>query len=259
MYPFITILNKNISTYGILMLTGVLLVFFLALKKVKRKNVTVDDMLIVGAFVLLFALVFANLLNILVTQPAYEIVKAVLSGRFEVFGGLVYYGGLIGGVVGGIVGAGVAKIKLQTVETAVIPYLPIGHAIGRIGCVMAGCCNGMEYEGPFALYYPNSVSGLPSQQGYFPVQLLEAVLNIIIAAFLIWYSHKDRKTCNVLFLYLILYSVTRFWLEFLRGDEIRGIYLGLSLSQWISVVLFILSAGYFIICSIQNKMLRQKA
>ena len=246
MYPFITVLNKNISTYGVLMLIAVILVFVLAFLRARKRAVQIDDMLIIGAFSLLFAITFANLLYILVSYSVTEIVSAVLNGRFEMFGGLVYYGGLVGGVLGGILGTKVAKVNTQIVENAVIPYLPIGHAVGRIGCVMAGCCHGMEYEGIFSVHYPKSIAGLPADQGYFPVQILEAVLNVFIALFLIWYSKRDREPFKILSLYVLLYAVSRFLLEFLRGDKMRGIYFGVSLSQWIAIMLFIISIGYLV-------------
>ena len=168
-----------------------------------------------------------------------------MEGRFEIFSGLVFYGGLIGGIVGGILGIKVAKINTQLVERSVVPFLPIGHAIGRIGCLLAGCCTGKEYDGIFAIHYPSTVSELSAEQGYFPVQLLEAGINIIISITLIIYSKKQKPKYSILFLYLLLYSVMRFCLEFLRGDEIRGIYFGLSTSQCISILLLLVSFVYF--------------
>ena len=247
MYPYITILNKNISVYGILMFLGVLIVFLLSFKKARKFDVSLDNMLIIGAFSLLFALTFSNLLYIFVSYPISEVIFYIRSGKFQFLGGLVYYGGLIGGIIGAVLGIKVAKAKIAIIENCVVPYIPIGHAIGRIGCLMAGCCNGIKYNGILAVHYANSVNGISANQGYFPVQFIEAVLNILIAIFLIIYSKKKRPTYNTLFLYLSSYSVMRFLLEFLRGDQIRGIYFGFSLSQWISLILFFISAIYFLI------------
>ena len=229
------------------MLMGVVVVFLLALKRIKKHNVSIDDMFIIAAFCLLIGLFGASLLSTFVSYRISYIIKSIFAGKFEFFGGLVYYGGLVGGIIGGLIGIKFTKVKTQFVEMSIIPFLPIGHAIGRVGCVLAGCCNGMEYNGPFAIYYPNSIAGLSAEQGYFPVQILEALINIFIAVFLIIYSKKEKPKYNVLVLYLSLYAITRFLLEFLRGDEIRGIYLGISTSQWISMILFTVSFIYFLI------------
>ena len=105
---------------------------------------------------------------------------------------------------------------------------------------MAGCCHGMEYEGALAVYYKNSLTNLPPEQGYFPVQPLEAVLDVFICIYLLYYSRKERKKFDVLFTYLLLYAIMRMFTECFRGDSIRGIYFGLSTSQWISAgIIFI--------------------
>lgn len=258
MYPYITILSKNISVYGIFMFLAILTVFLFSFKRIKKHNVCIDDMLIIAAFSLLFGLTFANLLYVLVSYPISEIAEYVISGKFELLGGLVYYGGLIGGIFGAILGTKVAKTQTSIIERNVVPLLPVGHAIGRVGCLMAGCCNGIKYDGVFAVHYPNSVTGLSPHQGYFPIQIVEALFNILIAIFLIVYSKKERPKYNILFLYLLLYSVVRFSLEFFRGDLARGIYLNISLSQWVSIILFLVSTIYFSYNYLKNKSSRSQ-
>ncbi len=217
------------------MLLGFVTVFLLAFSKLKKRSVSIDDMFIVSACTLLIALIGASFLYAVVTYPVSFIIESLIKGNFEAFGGLVFYDGLIGGVLGAILGIRIAKGKIKVFESAIVPFIPIGHAIGRIGCVMAGCCRGFEYNGVFALFYPGS------EQGYFPVQITEAVINVIIAVILICYSKKERKVYNILLLYLLLYAVSRFVLEFFRGDAVRGIFFGLSTSQWIAVLLFAFS------------------
>lgn len=217
------------------MLLGFVTVFLLAFDRLKNHNVSIDDMFIVSACALLIALMGASFLYAVVTYPVSFIIESLLKGNFEVFGGLVFYGGLIGGVLGAMLGIRIAKGEIKVFESAIVPFIPIGHAIGRIGCVMAGCCRGFEYNGAFAIFYPGSA------QGYFPVQITEAVINVIIAVILICYSKKERKAYNILLLYLLLYAVIRFSLEFFRGDAVRGIFFGFSTSQWIAILLFVLS------------------
>lgn len=242
MYPVVYILGRPIGTYGLCMLIGVSLAVFLACRKGKKNSVRFEDILIVGAVTVACGLVCGAILHICVTYSVVQILSFIRQGDFTfLFSGIVFYGGLIGGLIGALLGVRIAKCRFDAIARAVVPYVPLGHAIGRIGCVMAGCCHGFPYDGPLALYYPHSVSGLSPTQGYFPVQLLESVINVGICAGLLLYERRAKRAIQVLFLYLGLYAVARFLLEMLRGDAIRGVWNGLSTSQYISVALLIIS------------------
>lgn len=243
MYSYIHIFGRTIGSYGLMMAIGFLLVGFLAFCKARRKSVAFEDILIVSAAAVAVALIGGKLLYIFVTYPVAEIWNRILEGDFTVLGGggIVFYGGLIGGVFGAMMGIRIAGCKFADVERVIVPYIPLGHAVGRIGCVLAGCCHGFAYDGPFALYYPHSVAGLSPEQGYFPVQLLEALINLCICCFLLWYEKKMKRATDLLFTYLKLYAISRFFLEMLRGDTARGVWYGLSTSQVISILLFIIS------------------
>jgi len=232
---------------------GIVFVFLLCAKSAKKHGCNYYDMLIIGGFSLLFALPFGSLLYTIVTYNLKEIFSFILKGNFRVFGGLVFYGALIGGIIGGILGIRVAKLDLRTSEKIIIPYIPIGHAVGRIGCLLAGCCYGMEYTGPFAVYYQNSLAGALPQQGYFPIQILESLLNICICLILLKVKKKTTQNFELLSVYFILYGLVRFFLEFLRGDVGRGIYYNISTSQWISLALFALGGSYIIYLKARKK------
>ena len=213
----------------------------LAIRHGKRVGLAFEDVIIVAAFAIGFALLGGWLMFIFVTFSISDIIAFIKAGDFSFLqGGIVFYGGLIGGMLSVFFSLKVIKRPFAVVEQCIVPYIPLGHAIGRVGCVMAGCCHGAPYDGPLALYYPNSVLGVDPHQGYFPTQLLEALLNVGICFCLIAYRKKARRSGDILFGYLALYSVVRFILEFFRGDAIRGIAGGLSTSQWISVGLFAL-------------------
>lgn len=238
MYPFINIFGHTIGTYGLCLTVAFAIAFFLALRKGRAYGLIAEDLLIVGAFALFFALIGGALMYIFVTYSLAEIVAFIQGGDFSFIGdGIVFYGGLIGGLLGAITGIRIAGCKFSVIERAVVPFLPLGYAIGRIGCVMAGCCHGLAYDGPFALHYPNSVSGLLPEQGYFPVQPLESLISIGVCTFLLWYEKRVKRVTDLLFTYLGLYAFSRFMLEMLRGDDIRGIWGVLSTSQIISIIL----------------------
>ena len=242
MYPYIYIFDRQIGTYGLCMMLGFWLAGLLALHRGKPLGLKMEDLVIVAAMAFGGTLIGGGLLYVFVTYPIDQIIEFIRQGDFRFLAsGLVFYGGLVGGGLGALLGAKVSKCSLSILERSVVPFIPLGHAVGRIGCVMAGCCHGFEYEGPLALYYPHSLTGLSPDKGYFPVQPLESVLNVGICLLLLWYAKRIKRTFELLFLYLGLYSVSRFFLEMLRGDSVRGVWSGFSTSQYIGIALLVVS------------------
>ena len=140
-------------------------------------------------------------------------------------GGFVFYGGLIVSLLFTLLTMRLTKINILPY---LVPGLLIGHGIGRIGCLLAGCCFGIKYEGIGAI--------LINQQSRFPVQAIEAGVLIIMG---IYFFKKFRP--QIVFHYLMIYPAIRFFLEFLRNDEVRGTYWGISSSQILSLLIFSVS------------------
>lgn len=237
MYPFIKVFALNIPTYGLCACVAFLICALLAFKKAKICNIDFNDLLILFAVSIGCGIFSGYLLYIVVTYGFETICKLILSGDFSFFKnqGIVFYGGLIGGLIGGVVTARVLKIKIESLEVCIVPYIPLGHAIGRVGCLLAGCCYGFSYNGRFAV----STIFDGGQGTYFPIQAVEALCNLIILAVLFGFIRKKRKKFTILCLYLIMYSCLRFFLEFFRGDSIRGSFLAFSTSQWISLLIIL--------------------
>jgi phosphatidylglycerol:prolipoprotein diacylglycerol transferase len=146
--------------------------------------------------------------------------------NFWLGGGFVFYGGLIFAAIFALTFASIAKTLNISDLANILPGLSLGHALGRIGCLLAGCCYGNHCDLPIAIAF----RGVKRH----PVQLYEAIALVCLFFLLRWILKKGKKA-QTLLAYLIGYSVIRFVLEFFRGDEIRGSYLNLSTSQWISV------------------------
>ncbi len=146
-------------------------------------------------------------------------------------GGLIFYGGLIGGVVAFYILSKWRHLKVGDLADFTITALPLGHAFGRIGCFMNGCCGGCEVQ-------PASL--LTGGLSHYPVQIYEALLNLGVYGLLIWYFLYKRgsKQGSVVALYLMTYPVCRFLLEFIRGDERMRVG-GLDVAQIISLSLFL--------------------
>ena len=171
---------------------------------------------------------------------------------FEYFfnSGLVFYGGLIGGLLMAVIYC--RKYKLNTLYFLDLsaPAIAVGHSVARIGCFMVGCCYGKPTDSSFGVIFNNSPVA-PHDVHLLPVQLFESALNMILFITLMIFSRKQRKSGSVIGLYIVLYSIIRFLLEFLRGDDARGFILFLSTSQLISLV--ILPIGIFLLAGKRTK------
>lgn len=251
MLPYITVANRIIPLYGLCMALGVLCAGCVAFFRVKRAGGDTDHFFVIVACAVGCGLVGAKLLYVFVTYSFRELGALLAAGdlSFIMQGGLVFYGGLLGGIGGAFLGARIAKDKLPLFCDAIVPCVALGHCFGRVGCFFAGCCYGMPYEGPFCLHL--TAAGI--DHGTFPVQLLEAALNLALFFALCAYAGKHRGGFRVLFAYMIAYGGLRFALEFLRGDLIRGMAGGLSTSQWISLALCLFGTVMLVLASRREK------
>ena len=121
--------------------------------------------------------------------------------------------------------------------------IPFIHAFGRIGCFCAGCCYGRPYEGIGAVVFPEHSFALSGVK-LFPIQLVEAVCLLIIA--MVIFIFQIVKALNYsLDVYLFLYGIVRFVLEYFRYDDARGKLFFLSTSQCISIVMILIAVLHF--------------
>ncbi len=252
MYPTIMILGQPVSTYGICLLAGVLTAAFLACIRVKARGGEWTMMAVLATVCMALALLGAKLAYIAFSYPGgfAGAVRDVGNGDYSIlFGGFVFYGGLILAIPGAIAVFRTGHLDTGVFCDSAVPCVPLGHALGRIGCTLGGCCYGIEYQGFGAIWSHEKGEGIL----LFPVQPLEALLNLALFAALVIYTRKRRPGMRTLYVYLAAYAVIRFSLEFLRGDLIRGIFGVFSTSQWISIGLFGMAIGAILIQHARGK------
>ncbi|MDR1002197.1 MAG: prolipoprotein diacylglyceryl transferase [Oscillospiraceae bacterium] len=249
MLPFITIGENKIPSYGLCILVGAVAAILLACLRARRtKRIQVGDVYLGAVVSVAAAAVGAKLLYILVT-PHMRTHLADAFGRGDFLptllsGGMVFYGGFAGGVLGALLYCKLCKLSLIQFADFLLPFLPLAHAFGRLGCFAAGCCYGVPAPAPWGVRFPaHNVGNAPVGVSLFPSQLLEAGFNVCLFIFLLLFSRRERRRGVVSGLYLICYSVFRFTAEFLRYDSVRGVFAGLSTSQWISLLLMLAGAA----------------
>lgn len=167
-------------------------------------------------------------------------------------GGIVFYGCIIGGAVGYAWFCYSRKVSPLDLADLIMPSLAVGVGFGRLGCLMNGCCYGDLCRLPWAITFPRDsvpflalVSGGfqdfngPSTPPLHPTQIYSSIDGFLLAALAWWYFPRRSKPGEVLLLVWLLYPLTRFLIEFLRSDESGQLGTSLTISQWISLGLFL--------------------
>ncbi len=233
----------TVYSYGVLLAAAYLLGLQLAVRRSRREGIPADRVLDLGIYVIIAALVGAKLLLLIVdfqyfrAHPA-EIWTLARSGG-------VFYGGLI---VAFAVAAWYVrrhKLPIWTTGDMFAPGIALGHVVGRLGCLLAGCCYGKPTTMPWGITFTNLFAatnvGTPLNVALHPTELYEAGAELAILILLLATERRGHNFAGRTFwFYVALYAVSRFVIEFFRGDP-RGMMWGYSTSQLISVGLFPLS------------------
>lgn len=251
MHPFIYIKDFPIPSYALLVLIGYFAGIIYILFATNKTNFSKKFMIIssVMALVGMFTgaklfYCFSVLPQLITSGIIYNI--SILDAMHTLFGGYVFYGGMFGAVCMVAMVCYQFDYSFKVYSAYLFTAIPLVHAIGRIGCFMAGCCYGFKYSGPFCISYPKNciVDGLSCTKR-FPVQLLESLLLFVLFFALCYMNKKGYDEIVIAKTYFVIYPLLRFFIEFFRADKTRGIFLGLSTSQWIScLILFFFLLSY---------------
>ncbi|MCL2335385.1 MAG: prolipoprotein diacylglyceryl transferase [Endomicrobia bacterium] len=212
-------------------------------KKMNPQIISQDELYSLLFYTVIFALVGARLLFIITEFREYA---AAPLNVFKVWeGGLVYYGGFIAALLCVIIYTWRKKISILALGDIFAPALALGHFFGRIGCFFAGCCYGKSCELPWTVVFNNpdtlAARGIPLH----PTQLYEAFCNIVLFVLLYRYNKKPHANGLTIAFYLIAYALFRFTIEFFRGDDRGAQFLGLSISQAVSIVILLIGIFLF--------------
>lgn len=185
--------GRTVHSYGTLIIFGTALGIALAVRRAPRFGVDRFDELAVGLLGFAGGIVGAALLNVVVHLRAFLADPTLLKSP-----GLVFYGGFGGGVLAAAWYCRAWKVPLLAAAGAGAPGLALGHALGRVGCFLGGCCFGRDGH---------------------PVQLYEAagLLGLALALHLI----PPRQPGRVFGVYVGAYAVLRLVTERFRGDDLE--------------------------------------
>ena len=230
----------SIYTYGVLLAAAYLTGLWFAIVRARERGMDGDRVMDLGIYIIVSALVGAKLLLLIVEFEHYWEDPAQLWTIVRAGG--VFYGGLL-------LAVGVAfwfmrrhHLPIWATCDAFAPGIALGQAVGRIGCLMAGCCYGFPTELPWGITFTNPLAaanvGTPLGVSLHPTQLYESGAALIILAALLFAERRSTGFPGRTFWsYLLLYSMARFAIEFFRGDPRGTVFELLSTSQFVSALL----------------------
>ncbi len=240
MFPVLLRIGKlTLHTYGLFVAIGVLVGYnYVRYQGVVRKKLELTFLSNFLFYTIIVGFIGGRLAYVLLNLDYY---KENVSSIIKVWeGGFVFYGGFILGLLFGIIYVVISKKNLLDVMDVTTPGLYLGLAIGRIGCFCAGCCYGKPTESFLGVVFTHYETLAPIGVKVFPTQLFESGYAFLIFLFTHVLLVKNKLNHKLFFVGGILYSIFRFINEFFRGDDRGSFVLGLSPSQWVSIVVFVL-------------------
>ena len=225
-----------VYAYGTLYLLGLFLGLWLARRYMIRQGLSPNRVDIALGATIFTAFIGMRVLHIWL----YPNPKEALTWQEFLLRGGMYYGGFLAGL---LVLVGVSFLLFRRVAPildAVVIGIAAGHALGRIGCFLAGCCYGRPTDLPWGVIFTNRIAhisaGTPLGIRLHPVQIYESALEGLLALFLIYLARTAWLGTGALFAtYLLGYGTIRFGLEFLRGVPKRIVWDGLDVNHVISL------------------------
>jgi phosphatidylglycerol:prolipoprotein diacylglycerol transferase len=218
----------TIYSYGVLATAGVLLGLWYARSHASRAGLNRDQVWNLGIYMVLAALVGAKLWVVLIEWNYFWAHPREIFSLGLVQSGGTFFGGILGGIAFAAIYTWYAKLPILPLLDTYAAPVALGHAIGRVGCFLAGCCYGKPI-------------GVPLH----PTQLYEAAAEFANFIFLVWLGRRQRFAGQISGAYLVLYGIERGLIEIVRGDPDRTLLMhgAVSLMQIVSVG-FVLAGSY---------------
>jgi len=232
MHPIICQIGPfTVYSYGLMLALAFIIAQRLALRQAAKHGIAADIISGVCFVAVIFGLIGARafyVLNNLQFFMSYPLEILMLQ-----HGGLSWFGGMFLAILAAICYLKIKKFSVYRTLDLLAPFVVLAQAIGRIGCFLNGCCYGRPSR--FGIYVDAGHVAL------IPTQIYSTLMLLLIFVFLRFIQERPaQKAGTVFFLYILLYSVKRFFIEFFRGDSSPVLW-GLTLFQLFSAVLFIVA------------------
>jgi phosphatidylglycerol:prolipoprotein diacylglycerol transferase len=210
--------HRLIAGYGLMVALGLVLGLGMAVLLARRRGLEVVNALLVALIAVVAGLIGSFLLFVLTIVP-----ELIRNPSLPLAAGLVFYGGPLAAVPAAVIACrrlGVPALKMADVAA---PSLALGHALGRMGCFLGGCCFGRPWDGPLAVVFthPLAPAASPALPRH-PVQLYESLFLMAASLAMILLWPRTKGDGRLALGYVGAYALWRFAAELLRADVVRG-------------------------------------
>ena len=238
MFPYLPeIFGFKIPSYGLMTALGYGAAIYYCIKNREKLGVSKELLSDIIFYLILGALIGGKIFFIIFNFDTFWASTLIEKIRF----GFVFYGGFIGALIALFIFLKNKNISFVKTTDFFAPALALGHAIGRIGCFLAGCCYGKPTNSPLGVVFNNPDTLVPHHLRHthlYPTQLFEVFANFILFLILVKIYNGQKKEGKTSLVYIMGYALTRFIIEFFRGDDRGWTLLGLYPSQAIALILF---------------------
>jgi len=205
-----------VRAFGLLVGLGFVLGLWTSARRASKAGVDPNAIYDLGPWLLAGGLIGARILYVITFWRA-EFAELPFTEVFKIWnGGLVFYGGLILAIAVGIARVRYLKLPLWTLADSLAPGIALGHAFGRLGCLMNGCCFGRPVEVPWAIRFP--IDHATHGAAVHPAQVYESLLDLSLYGFLAWWFPRRKFNGQIFSFYLVAYAFVRSFSEYFRGD-----------------------------------------
>ena len=227
----------SLPSYGVLVAAAFLVALWLTSKLALKRGLDSERIVNLGVYCALVGMLGAKIMMIAL-DPEYRDHPAEIFTLATLQSAGIFFGGFILALVFAFFYIRQQKLPVLATCDIFAPGVAIGHGIGRLGCFAAGCCWGRPTHLPWAVTFHNqaATTGVPLGIPLHPTQLYEAFGEGLICLFLLWWLNRKHGDGSAIGLYLVLYGLLRFGVEFLRMHDSSNPLGGpFTLEQWISL------------------------
>jgi phosphatidylglycerol:prolipoprotein diacylglycerol transferase len=256
MHPIMfKIFSFPIHSYGLMLALSFLTGIWFSMTRAKRAGLDPDVIADVGFWLILSAVLGARLYYVLLhfdefCGDLWSIINPFHGGGLVGIGGLVMYGGFIGAVLAAVLYFSLKKLPFLPYADATAPGIAFGVMLTRIGCFLNGCCFGAGTAHGGVCFPLSSAAGMYQHEihavGLYPSQLYESAGGLLIALTILLVARSKPFIGLQFYLFGLLYSILRFFVDFSRvygANERLG---GLSHNQIVCIVFFVLFGGFIL-------------
>lgn len=250
MHPIlINFFGFDLYTYGLFVAIGFMAAVYVSQKIAEPRGIKKETITDIFFIIMISALLGARGLYVIISFDSY---KDNLLDIFKIWnGGLVFFGGFIAAVAATLIYFRFRKMDIWKTADILSPGLALGHALGRIGCLFAGCCYGKACELPIAITFTHPQSLAPLNIALHPTQIYMAFANFALFVVLMGVTKIKRFNGMVFLTYIMLYSAIRFIIEFFRGD-FRGDFVFESISTSQGIGFFVFAIAFFLLIKLSR-------